>query len=113
MGDVFSGELRWEHNRVRLPGGRFVVNLVVMRLSYSFTPRAFVQALVQYNDRFDVWSSNLRLGWLRDANTGFFVVYNENRGIGDPDDPDPALRGLHPRDRRLVLKLSWLFDVLH
>jgi hypothetical protein len=54
----------------------------------------------------------VRLGWLRDANTGLFIVYNENRGIGADDAPEPAQRGLHVRDRRLVLKLSWLFDVL-
>ena len=112
VGEVLSGELRWEHNRVRLPGGNFAVNLAVARLSYSFTPRLFLQALAQYNDRFDIWSTNLRLGWLRDANTGLFVVYNENQGIGDDDDPLPSRRGLHVRDRRLVIKLSWIFDVI-
>ena len=90
----------------------FTVNLGRLRLSYSFTPRTFVQALVQFNDRLNIWSTNLRLGWLRDANTGLFIVYNENRGIGDEDAPDPLLRGSAVRDRRLVLKLSWLFDLL-
>ena len=28
-------------------------------------------------------SSNLRFGWLSDANTGLFVVYNDTQGIGD------------------------------
>jgi len=111
-GQVLTAALRWEHNRVHLPGGDFVVNLGRLRLSYSFSPRTFVQALVQYNDRLDLWSVNLRLGWLRDANTGLFIVYNENRGIGAEDDPDPALRGTGVRDRRAVLKLSWLFDLL-
>jgi hypothetical protein len=115
-GEVLSAELQWDHNRVDLPAGDFVVNLGHLRLSYSLSPRAFVQALVQYNDRFDIWSTNLRLGWLRDANTGLFVVYNENRGLGQGVlDPElgPAPRGMHLRDRRVVLKLSWLFDVLH
>ena len=111
-GDVFSAELRWEHNRVDLPAGDFVVNLGLLRLSYSFTPRAFVQALVQYNDRSDVWSTNLRLGWLRDANTGLFVVYNENRGLGPGLLPEVAPDRLHLRDRSVVLKLSLLLDVL-
>jgi hypothetical protein len=111
-GDVFSAELRWEHNRVDLPAGDFVVNLGVLRLSYSLTPRAFLQALVQYNDRSEVWSSNLRLGWLRDANTGLFVVYNENRGLGPGLMPDVAPADHHLRDRSLVLKLSVLLDVL-
>jgi hypothetical protein len=112
LGEVLTGAVRWEYNRVHLPGGWFTVNLARLRLSYSFTPRTFVQALVQWNDRLNIWSTNLRLGWLRDANTGLFVVYNENRGIGDDDAPDPLLRGSAARDRRLTLKLSWLFDLL-
>jgi hypothetical protein len=72
------------------------------RLSYSFTPRLYVQALVQYNDRIDNWSTNLRLGWLHKANTGVFLVYNDNRdGLG-----------AGPRDRAVVLKLSRTFDLL-
>jgi hypothetical protein len=110
--DVFTAQLKWQHNRIHLPGGDFVANLGKLRLSYSFTPRTFVQALLQYNDRLDVWSTNLRLGWVLQANTGLFLVYNENRGIGADDDPDPTLRGTAVRDRRVVLKLSWLFDVL-
>jgi hypothetical protein len=110
--ELFTGALRWEHNRISLPGGDFIVNLGRLRLSYSFTPRTFIQALVQWNDRLDVWSTNVRLGWLRDANTGLFVVYNENRGIGAEDNPDPRLNGWGVRDRRLVVKLSWLFDLL-
>jgi hypothetical protein len=75
-----------------------------------------VQALLQYNDRFDVWSTNLRVGWLRDANTGLYVVYNENRGLFADEPPDPLMRGpagvTGVIDRRLVVKLSWLFDLL-
>ncbi|GIS98080.1 MAG: hypothetical protein CM1200mP25_3170 [Acidobacteriota bacterium] len=35
----------------------------------------FLQALFQYNDRRDLWSSNIRFGILSDANTGLFIVY--------------------------------------
>ena len=63
-------------------------------------------ALLQYNDVVDNWSTNLRLGWLQTANTGLFVVYNENRAT----DPDPL--GLGVRDRSLTVKFSRLFDLL-
>jgi hypothetical protein len=105
-GDRFGAEVRWEHNRVKAPGGSFVANLARARLSYSFTPRTFVQALVQFSDSFHAWSSNLRFGWLRDANTGLFLVYNENL------DTQPGWSGWTANDRSLTLKLSWLFDVL-
>ena len=53
-----------------------------LRLSYSFSTRMFFQALVQYNDSEDIWSSNLRFGLLRDANSGLFIVYNDINYIG-------------------------------
>ena len=52
-------------------------------MSYSFTPRIYVQALLQYNDRARLWSTNLRFGWLQTANTGLFVVYNDTQLTDD------------------------------
>jgi len=102
IGDTFNAYADWTRNDVSLGAGRFVTNLLRVRASYSFTPRLYLQALLQYNDRIDNWSTNLRLGWLHSANTGLFLVYNENR--------ETAEWGL--RDRSLTLKLSRLFDLL-
>jgi hypothetical protein len=77
------------------------------RVSYSFNPRVFVQSLVQYNDRADIWSMNLRFGWLQAANTGLFIVYNDTRGLYDLY-PEAPLR----TDRSLTIKFSRMFDVL-
>jgi hypothetical protein len=103
-GNAFITEMQWQRNDVDLPGGSFVTNLARLRLSYSFTPRLFVQTLVQYNDLIDNWSTNLRVGWLQTANTGLFVVFNENREVG----------GLPTgvRDRSLVVKFSRMVDIL-
>jgi hypothetical protein len=104
IGDAFTSEVFWDRNDIDLPWGRFVTNLLRARLSYSFTTRLFAQALVQYNDRIDAWSTNLRVGWLQSANTGLFVVYNENR--------DTAGVGVPIRDRSVVVKFSRLVDLL-
>ncbi len=105
-GGTLTGSLSYQRNDVDLPQGEFVTNLIRSRLSYSFTPRLFVQSLVQYNDRADVWSMNLRLGWLQAANTGLFIVYNDTRGLYDLR-PTPRRE-----DRSLVIKFSRMFDVL-
>jgi hypothetical protein len=68
------------------------------------TAFVFFQALVQYNDRADLWSSNLRFGLLSDANTGLFIVYNDIQGLGS-ETPTGA-------GRTLTLKYSYLFDLL-
>jgi hypothetical protein len=104
IGETFNAEVSWTRNDIDLPGGSFVINLVRTRLSYSFTPRIFVQGLFQYNDRDDVWATNLRLGWLQTANTGLFVVYNETR--------DTENDALGIRDRSFIVKYSRLFDLL-
>ena len=105
-GQQLTGEVSYQRNDVDLPQGDFVINLVRTRLSYSFTPRFFVQSLVQYNDRADVWSMNLRVAWLQAANTGLFVVYNDTRGLYDLR-PTPQRE-----DRSLVIKFSRMFDLL-
>ena len=104
-GQTFNAQLSWSRNDIDLPGGAFVTNLGSVRLNYSFTTRMFVQALVQYNDRADLWSSNIRFAILSDANTGLFIVYNDTQGLGDVR---PTGAG-----RTLTIKYSQLFDVLN
>ena len=104
VGETFNATFEWSYNDLRLPSGDFTTNLVRLRLSYSFTTRMFFQALVQYNDRADLWSSNLRFGLLSDANTGLFIVYNDIQGLGS-EIPTGA-------GRTLTLKYSRLFDLL-
>ena len=38
VGETFDSELRFTHNDIDLPGGRFSTNLWTSRISYSFTP---------------------------------------------------------------------------
>ena len=105
-GDALTAELVFQRNDVNLPWGDFVTNLVRTRLSYSFNTRTFVQGLVQYNDRADLWSMNVRFGWLQDANTGLFVVYTDTRGLYELfDRPERT-------DRSVVVKYSRLFDLI-
>lgn len=106
VGETFSTEVSYQRNDVDLAVGEFVTNLVRTRVSYSFNPRTFVQGLVQYNDRADLWSMNFRFGWLQAANTGLFLVYTDTRGLYDLfDRPERT-------DRSFIVKYSYMFDVL-
>ena len=104
IGDKFSSSLSVNYNDYDLPveGGDFSVLLTRLRLSYSFTPKILLQALMQYNDEQETLATNLRFSWLRTANTGLYLVYNEfdERGI----------EGL-PKGREVILKYSYMFDV--
>jgi len=67
IGDKFSSSLSVHYNdfNIPTPGGKFSVLLSRLRLSYAFTPKILLQALMQYNDKDDLLSTNLRFSWLR------------------------------------------------
>jgi hypothetical protein len=106
LGDTFNGELGWSYNDIDLPEGAFETNLGRLRLSYSFTTLINLQALIQYNDRDDIWAANLRFAWLRTANSGLYVVYNQNQDLHGSG------FGWTRKERSLIIKYSYLFDLL-
>ena len=105
-GERFSSELTWNYNDIELPvdNGEFEVNVAQLRLSYSFTPKILLQALVQYDDRSDLVATNLRFAWLQKANAGLFLVYNEV--------DDEEVIGPIEKRRELTLKYSRIVDLL-
>lgn len=111
LGETLNAELALDRNDISLPWGDFVTNLGRVRVSYSFSTRMFLQALIQYNDRRDLWSSNIRFGVLSDANTGLFVVYNDIRYFDIP----LASREVVPigSGRTFTVKYSKVFDLLN
>ncbi len=103
LGEKFNTELSWVQNDVDLPEGDFVTKVGRLRLSYSFTTRIALEALFQYNNVDDFWSTNLRFSWLRAANTGLFIVYNDIQGFD-------RYTGNVP-NRSLIVKYTHLFDL--
>ncbi|MCH8266355.1 MAG: carbohydrate binding family 9 domain-containing protein [Acidobacteria bacterium] len=101
-GGKFTVDTTWKRSDITLPQGAFVTNLGNMRVTYNFTPSVFAQSLIQYNDRTQRWSTNLRFHWLGTAGTGFFVVYNDTE----------SLNGLGPVNRAFIIKYVRQFDLL-
>jgi hypothetical protein len=63
----------------------------------------FLQSLVQYNNVSEITSVNARFGWLKNANTGLFVVINI---VKDND----FLNQLS--NQSITIKYSYQFDLL-
>ena len=101
-GGRFSIDTSWTYRSIDLPEGAFHTNLGNMRVTYNFTPSVFIQSLVQYNDRTERWSTNLRFHVLETAGTGLFVVYNNTE----------SLEGLGPINRAFIVKYVRQFDLL-
>ncbi len=102
-GATLAASLRLSYDDVDLAEGSFETALVGLRVAYSFTPRIFLQSLIQYNDRNDDLSGNVRFGWLDTAGTGLFLVYNEVRQTISPTGP---------QDRAFIVKFTRQLNLL-
>lgn len=106
--DQFTASLRLNYFDVRLDEGDFNTAVVGFNGSYSFTPRLYLQANIQYNDDTEDIGTNLRLGWLDTAGTGLFIVYNDTEHVGSlarTGIPGGAV------GRQLVIKYTRLFNL--
>ena len=92
--------LGYTRNRVALPHGSFDADLASLRLDLSFSTRAFLSALVQYNQLDNQLSANIRFNLIHAPGSDLYLVINERRGSG-LDLWDLA-------DRGVALKVTWL-----
>lgn len=104
IGDKFVSSLTMSHNDIQLDTGNTTALVGGLRLSYSFTPRIFLQSLIQRNNVSEITSVNARFGWLQNANTGLFVVLN----IVKDDNPIDALN-----NQTITVKYTHRFDILN
>jgi hypothetical protein len=90
-------------NWVDLEEGSFTAHLLATRVNYSFSPRMFVTALLQYNAQAEIVSSNLRFRWEYAPGSEIFLVYTEDRGtfLGDRI-PELSNRGIILKVNRLL-----------
>ena len=91
-------------NWIETPQGSFRTNLLVSRVTYTFTPRMFVSGLAQYNSASNTFSNNLRLRWEFRPGSELFVVYTEDR------ETDPLMHNRYTelRNRGFVVKITRL-----
>ena len=68
---------------IDLPQGTFAATLARFRLDWSFTPKMFLNAFVQYNGEADAWLSNIRFNLIHHPLSDIYVVWNETRLPGD------------------------------
>src|SRR2546428_7288632 len=101
-GSRFTGGVGWTRQNVSLKYGDFHTDLVPLKVSYSFTTLASIQALVQYNNQSSLLSSNVRLALLNRSGTGLFVVQRPPRY----EQPRPA----RDSGRSFIVKYTRLVD---
>ncbi len=99
----FNSTLNLDYTKLKLKNGDINAFITGLRLSYSFSPKMYLQSLVQYNNVTNITSVNTRFGMLQTANSGLFVVVNFVR---DSDWFD------YLNSQSISIKYSYQFDVL-
>ena len=110
LGSRFTASVGLTRSDIDLPYGDFTTTLVPVKASYSFTPLATLNALVQYNSQSTLVSSNIRLALLDRSGTGLFLVYNDQR---DTSPETRSFRELSDESligRSFIVKYARLFD---
>jgi hypothetical protein len=102
-GATLAASIRLGYDDVDLAEGSFETALAGLRVAYSFTPRIFLESLIQYTNQDDDLSGNIRFGWLDTAGTGLFLVYNEVRQTVSPTGP---------QDRAFIVKFTRQLNLL-
>ena len=103
IGNKFNSTLNLDYTKLNLENGDINALITGLRLSYSFSPKMYLQSLIQYNNVTNVTSVNTRFGMLQTANSGLFVVINF---IKDSDWFD------YINNRSISVKYSYQFDAL-
>lgn len=89
-------------NWIDVPGARFTAKLLTVRSMFTFTPRMFVAALVQYNSTNRLMTTNLRFRWEYRPGSDVFLVYSDGRDTFGRGFPSLSNRGV-------TLKITRLF----
>ncbi|MDA9211942.1 carbohydrate binding family 9 domain-containing protein [Flavobacteriaceae bacterium] len=103
IGNKFNSTLNLDYTKLNLENGDINALISGLRLSYSFSPKMYLQSLIQYNNVTNVTSVNTRFGMLQTANSGLFIVINF---IKDSDWFD------YIDNRSISVKYSYQFDAL-
>ena len=97
-----SAELSWLRNDVELPWGTFVVNLGILRVDYTLSPRMTIRSLSQYNSSTRQFSTSIRYNFIYRPGSDLYIVYDGLQG-NLPGRPDL-------RNQQLVLKFTYLLS---
>ncbi len=102
--DQLSSELQFSRNDVKLPYGDFLVNLAILRVDYTFTTRATIRSLTQYNSSTNEFTNSVRFNYIYRPGSDLYIVYNDLRQTGLPTD------AFAPSDKQFVVKLNFLLQ---
>ena len=97
-----SAEVSVQRNDVDLPWGAFVVNLGILKVDYTLSPRMTLRSLSQYNSSTRQFSASVRYNFIYKPGSDLYIVYDGLQG-NLPGRPEL-------RNQQLVVKMTYLMS---
>ncbi len=85
---------------IKLPSGDFTTSVIGVRALYTFSPKLFAKAFIQWNSEGNAIIGNFLINFIHTPGSDLFVVYNEEL--------DTRGGRFKPAARALMLKLTYL-----
>jgi hypothetical protein len=99
----------WERNRVDLPQGGFVTNLLRGGGGWQLNPWVALNGSLQYDDLSRVLGAFARFRWIVRPGSDLYLVYTHNLRERQPLTDGSARGGFETIDRRASTKLTWTY----
>jgi len=103
LGARLTLNLQYTHNDVKLSAGQFTTTIVSARILYTFSPKLFAKAFIQWNSDNNAVSGNFLVSFIHTPGSDLFLVYNEEVSTG--------AHQLRTNNRTLMLKFTYLFNL--
>ncbi len=103
LGSRLTLNFQGSRNDVELSSGKFTTTLIGTRILYTFSPKLFAKAFVQWNSDKNIVVANFLVNFIHTPGSDLFLVYNEEVGTGG--------RNLYTNNRTLMLKFTYLFHL--
>lgn len=69
--------LRYDRNDVHLSAGNFITDIIGARILYTFTPKLFAKAFIQWNSDEKTVNANFLVNFIHRPGSDLYLVYNE------------------------------------
>lgn len=99
----FTMEVQYNRNNITLPHGDFSTDLLGTRFIYTFTPKMYAKAFIQWNSDREVIIGNFLFNLIHTPGSDLYFVYNEELST--------ETGNLKSLNRTIILKLTYLLSI--
>ena len=102
LGSRLTMNLLYNHNNVKIKAGHFRTHIVGSRILYTFSPKLFAKAFIQWYSDDDNIVGNFLVHFIHTPGSDLFFVFNEEL--------DTTKNKLSTTNRVILMKLNYLFN---